>query len=265
MRRLFIIAILALLVLLPLAAQAPTPAAAQSGNTWTANYFNNPNWSGNPVLVQFVPFVSFNWGYGSPGAGVPVDNFTARFDTSAFFYAGAYTFTTQADDEVALLVDGVTLIDTRGAGQSGKTQTVTWSMWQGNHQVTVFYREFTQMAFVNVNWWFQKPGGGTPPPVQPTPPPPPSGNCAPTSATSVQTQFGNYTPCIQQNIHQVNCFVSDGQWNSPNSGSIQTEPQIQIWRVCTPDSWATFPVSCDPAVPQQNYKCSKTGAGFFPG
>ena len=135
MRRLFIIAILALLVLLPLAAQAPTPAAAQSGNTWTANYFNNPNWSGNPVLVQFVPFVSFNWGFGSPGAGVPVDNFTARFDTSAFFYAGAYTFTTQADDEVALIVDGVTLIDTRGAGQSGKTQTVTWSMWQGNHQV----------------------------------------------------------------------------------------------------------------------------------
>ena len=163
MKQLFIIAMLALLVLLPLAAQ-PMPAAAQSGNTWTANYFNNPNWSGNPVLVQFVPFVSFNWGTGSPGAGIPVDNFTARFDTSAFFYAGTYTFTTQADDEVWLMVDGVTLIDTRNAGQSGKTQTATWSMWQGNHQVTVFYREFTQLAYVTVNWVFQKPGGTPPPP-----------------------------------------------------------------------------------------------------
>jgi hypothetical protein len=81
----------------------------------------------------------------------------------------------------------------------------------------------------------------------------------------VQTQFGNYTPCIQQNIHQVNCFVSDGQWNSPNRGSIETEPQITLWRVCTPDSWANFPVSCDPNVPLQSYKCSKTAAGFFPG
>jgi hypothetical protein len=251
----------ALIALLPLALQAPV--SAQSGNTWTANYFNNPNWSGNPVLVQFVPFVSFNWGTGSPGAGIPVDNFTARFDTSAFFYAGTYTFTTQADDEVALIIDGATVIDTRGAGQSGKTQTATWTMWQGNHQVTVFYREFTQLAYVTVNWVFQKPDGGgtTPPPT----PPPPSNNCAPTSDTSVQTQFGDYTPCIQQNIHQVNCFVSDGQWNSPNRGSIETEPQITLWRVCTPDSWASFPVSCDPEVPLQSYKCSKTAAGFFPG
>ena len=70
MKQLFIITMLALLVLLPLAAQ-PMPGAAKSGNTWTANYFNNPNWSGNPVLVQFVPFVSFNWGYGSPGRGHP--------------------------------------------------------------------------------------------------------------------------------------------------------------------------------------------------
>ena len=260
MKQLFIITMLALLVLLPLAAH-PRPGSAKWQH-WTANYFNNPNWSGNPVLVQFVPFVSFNWGTGSPGAGIPVDNFTARFDTSAFFYAGTYTFTTQADDEVWLMVDGVTLIDTRNTGQSGKTQTATWQMWQGNHQVTVFYREFTQLAYVTVNWVFQKPGG-TPPP--PPPPPPPSNNCSPTSDTSVQTQFGNYTPCIQQNIHQVNCFVSDGQWNSPNRGSIETEPQITLWRVCTPDSWASFPVSCDPAVPQQNFKCSKTAAGFFPG
>jgi hypothetical protein len=263
MRRLLIIT-LALLVVLPLALQAPAPAAAQSGNTWVASYFNNPNWSGNPVLTQWVPLVSFNWGYGSPGAGIPADNFTARFDTTAFFYAGAYTFTTQADDEVALIIDGVTVIDTRNAGQSGRTQTATWNMWQGNHQVTVFYREFTQMAFVNVTWVFQKPGGGgTPPP--PPPPPPPSNNCAPTSDSSVQTQFGDYTPCIQQNIHQVNCFVSDGQWNSPNRGSIETEPQITLWRVCTPDSWANFPVSCDPNVPLQSNKCSKTAAGFFPG
>ena len=48
-------------------------------------------------------------------------------------------------------------------------------------------------------------------------------------------------------------------------GSIETEPQIVIWGNCTPDSWTNFPISCDPNVPQQSYKCSKTGAGWFPG
>ena len=83
MKRILVIAILAAVLLLPLLGGAsPAPVSAQSGNTWTAFYFNNTNWAGSPVLTQTVPFIAFNWGYGSPGAGVPVDNFTARFDFS---------------------------------------------------------------------------------------------------------------------------------------------------------------------------------------
>jgi hypothetical protein len=116
---------------------------------------------------------------------------------------------------------------------------------QGNSNVTVLYREFTQMAYVTVNWQLIK-GGPAPTPV---PPAPPAGQCSPPSASSVQTRFGDYTPCIQQNIHQVNCFQSDGAWNSPNQGSIEMEPQITIWGNCPPDTVASFQVSCDPNVP----------------
>ncbi|MCB0200912.1 MAG: hypothetical protein KDI03_12655 [Anaerolineae bacterium] len=264
MKRLLVIAILAAVLLLPmLGGASPTAVNAQSGNTWTAAYFNNPNWAGNPVLTQTVPFISFNWGYGSPGAGVPVDNFTARFDSQVFFNAGTTRFTLQADDEVALIINGVTFLDTRGAGQSGKTLTVDVPLNQGWQPVQVLYREFTQTASVFVTWQLVKPGTNPTPP--PPPPPPPANNCGPTSASSVQTNFGNYTPCIQQGIHQVNCFQSDGAWNSPNRGSIETEPQIQVWGNCTADSWTEFQVSCDPTVPKQSYKCSKTEAGWFPG
>ena len=263
MKRLMFVALLALLGAALLVASGPTaPVVAQSGNTWTASYFNNPDWAYSPVLIQTVPFVSFNWGYGSPGPNVPVDNFTARFDTSAFFYAGSYRFTTTADDEVVLVVDGVTYIDTRNAGQSGKTQTVVVPMTQGNHQLQVWYREYTGLAYISVNWQYIKPnggGGGTPPP----PPPPPS-SCSPQSATSVQTKYGDYTPCIQQNIHQKNCFQSDGAWDSPNMGSIEMEPQITVWGTCTADQTTQFRVSCDPDIPLQNFKCSKTEAGWFP-
>lgn len=230
------------------------PAIAQSGNTWQADYFNNPDWAGPPVAAQWVSLVSFDWGYGSPSPYVPVDNFTARFTTDAFFYAGNYNFSIVADDEVRLFVDGAIRLDTVGRGQSGKQQNVTISLTQGNHRVEVLYREWSVTAYVFVNWVYA--GGGAVPPTQNWPP-------LPASATTVTTQFGNYTPCLQQRIHQSNCFVSDGAWDSPNLGSIQMEPQIESWVNCQPaDQVATYFVS--PQVPAKNFKCSKTLAGWFP-
>lgn len=232
------------------------PATAQSGNTWRADYFSNNSWSGQPVLTQTTSFVSFDWGYGSPGAWVPVDNFSARFTTDAFFYAGPYNFSAVADDEFVILVNGQTVFDTRGRGLSGKPQNFTLWMNQGTQRVEVWYREFTLAAYVFVNWW---PSG------QAQPPTPPAQNLPslPASQATVTTQFGNFTPCRQQGIHQSNCFVSDGQWNSPNLGSIQLEPQIQSWVNCSPaDSDQLFFV--DAQNPSRRFRCSRTLAGWFP-
>jgi hypothetical protein len=258
-RRVLVAPVVALCVL---ALAVTIPAGAQSGNTWRIDYYPNPDWSGSPTMTQYASFISFNWGYGSPGPAIPVDNFTAQMNTDAFFYAGTYQFQAVADDEIAVIVDGVTFLDTRNAGQSGKSFTFDVNMWQGTHHVLVLYREFTQTAYVSLTWVYTKPGPGPTPP--PGPPPPPPNNCAPQSATSVQTRYGNYTPCIQNNSHQSNCFQSDGAWDSPNMGSIQMEPKIVIWGNCTADTTTHFPVSCDPQVPQQSYNCSKTEAGWFP-
>ena len=231
------------------------PAAAQSGNTWRADYFGNPDWAGAPVTTEFVTFSSFDWGYGSPSPYVPADNFTARFTTDAFFYVGNYTFSVIADDEFALIIDGVTRLDSRGQGQSGKPHNITIPMAQGQHHVEVLYREWTVTAYLFVNWTY---GGGESiqPPIQNYPP-------LPASSDSVQTKFGDYTACLQQGIHQANCFVSDGAWDSPNLGSIQMERPIEAWVNCEPaDQLSTFYVS--PEVPQKDYRCSKTLAGWFP-
>ena len=266
MKRLIPLVVIAALCLTALA--GATPATAQSGNVWRLDYYNNLDWAGAPVTTAYNSFVSFNWGYGSPSPAVQPDNFTGRFTTDAYFYAGNYSFTLTADDEVAFIVDGVTLLDTRNAGQSGKTFTVNFGMWEGMHRVEALYREYSELAYVYINWAYTKPGTTPPPPppppTQPTPVPPPAGNCSPQSASSVQTQYGDYTPCIQQGLHQSACFQSSGAWDSPNLGSIETEPKIEIWGNCTPDSVTTFPTSCDPNIPPKEYKCSKTGAGWFP-
>ena len=122
----------ALVAVLLAALVGALPVGAQSGNTWRIDYFNNTNWAGSPVTTQWNSLIAFNWGFGSPSPAVPVDNFTGRMTTDAFFYAGTYQFSAVADDEVALIIDGVTRLDTRGQGQSGKSFTLNIPMWQGN-------------------------------------------------------------------------------------------------------------------------------------
>ncbi len=186
---------------------------------------------------------------------------SARFDTNAFFYAGTYRFTITADDEFALLVNNVTFLDTRGAGQSGKTLVVDVPFVQGNPISQCSIGSSPRRRIITVDWQYIKPdGGGVPPPPPPPPPNPVSRRRRPVCRRS----FGDYTPCIQQNIHQVNCFQSDGAWNSPNQGSISMEPPITVWGNCTADTTTTFQVSCDPAVPMASFNCSKTEAGWFP-
>lgn len=251
----------------------PQASRAQTGNTWTVQFYANPNWSGSPSLIYSSPYIDFNWGTVPPGPGMPADNWTATMTSSVFFYAGTYVFNALADDEVSLQIDGVTYINTIGAGMSGKPVSMAVPLAQGTHYLVVQYRQYTGTAYVYLTWTY-----GTSGPVYPTPPvypvPPivtpaptpvacdPSWSCTcPTQATTVTTQYGNYTPCIQQGLPQSACFVSDGQWNAPNAGSIDTEPNIVVWGNCTPDSVQTMQLYCNQAP--QSAKCSKTGAGWF--
>lgn len=232
-----------------------TPAMAQSGNSWRIDFYNNPDWTGYPVTTLYNSYIAYDWGYGSPSPAVPVDNFSGRMTTDAFFYAGTYQFSLVADDEIVLIVDGMTRLDTRGLGQSGKTFTLNIPMWQGMHHVEVLYREYSLAAYTFVNWAYVD--GNMPPP----PPPPSNYPPLPPSSDNVQTKFGDYTPCIQQGIHQANCFVSDGAWDSPNLGSIRIEAQIVSWSICAADTQNMF--LNDRAEPK-SYNCSKTMAGWFP-
>ncbi len=239
----------------PPAKAAPAAGAARSqpGNMWRVDYYGNSEWAGAPIITEYVAAAAYDWGFGSPSPYIPSDNFTARLTTDVYFYAATYNFRILVDDEFVLLIDGAVRMDTRGQGKSGQTMNISVPLAEGYHRVEVMYREWTQRAYLDVNW---SSTGGNPPPAQTLPP-------LPKSAATVQTKFGNFTPCRQQGIHQANCFASDGAWNSPNLGSVQMEPQIQVWRPCEPaDQVTAFYVS--PQVPRKEYKCSKTLAGWFP-
>jgi len=80
-------------------------------NRWQSEYFDNRWLSGSPALVRADASIDFNWGYGSPGTGIPSDGFSVRWTRTVHFESGLYRFTATTDDGVRLWVNGHALID----------------------------------------------------------------------------------------------------------------------------------------------------------
>jgi endo-1,4-beta-xylanase len=76
-----------------------------------AVYFNNENFTGTQV-TRIDTTLNFDWGEGSPVAGIAPDTFSVRWTGSISpRYSELYTFITNADDGLRLWVNGVKIID----------------------------------------------------------------------------------------------------------------------------------------------------------
>lgn len=131
--------------LIPIVQPAPEPPSApQTFSGWRAEYFDNQTLSGEPVLVQDVENINFNWGEGSPGEGVPADNFSARYERTLNFSYGNYVIQTTADDGVRVYVDDELIINdwTRGPARDRTFQRVL----SGSHTIRIEYFEATGVA-----------------------------------------------------------------------------------------------------------------------
>ena len=119
---------------------------------WRGEYFTNASLLGAPALVRNDTAVNFNWGYGSPAAEIPADNFSVRWTRQAHFAtAGTYTFTATSDDGIRVKV-GDTWVISRWQDQAATT--VSGSIWlpAGTHAVTVEYYEHGGVAQAQVSW-----------------------------------------------------------------------------------------------------------------
>lgn len=102
----------------------PPPPPTGTGTGLRAEYFNNTTLGGSPVLTRVDPTVNFDWGTGSPSAGVVnVDNYSVRWSGQVEApVSGSYTFATTTDDGVRLWVNGQQLINDWN-GHPPKTNT----------------------------------------------------------------------------------------------------------------------------------------------
>lgn len=119
----------------------------------SAQYFANQTLTGPAALSRIDGTVNFNWGTGSPGAGVPADVFSARWTGTVIpQYSQPYTFFTTSDDGVRLWVNGVLLVNNwtpHGATENSGTITLAANT---AYQIKLEYFERRGQAVAKLAW-----------------------------------------------------------------------------------------------------------------
>ncbi len=127
-------------------------ASAQTApGGWAAEYYNNTNLQPPQAGGRLEGNIEYNWGSGSPLAGINADNFSVRWWGFPTFEGGTYTFVAAADDGVRVYVDNVLVVDGWTAGAYREIRG-TAEITPGTHTVRVEYFELGDQARISVYW-----------------------------------------------------------------------------------------------------------------
>ena len=120
----------------------------KSRNGLVGSYYNNNDFTGNPVLTRVDPLIDFNWQSGSPSSNVVNnDTFAARWQ--GYFVApktGSYQFGMDADDGCRVWVNDQLVLD-------------SWT-WCGGTQYSSTTQSFMAGQLVKIKVEYREIGGG---------------------------------------------------------------------------------------------------------
>jgi PKD repeat protein len=138
----------------PTSTPTPTPTSTPIPvviTDWRGEYYSNRSLSGAPVLVRNDVSIGFDWGSGSPGSGLSVDDFSVRWSRGLSFAAGTYRFQARVDDGVRLWVDGKLIID-QWHDSSPITYQADVYLSGGWHNLVMEYYERSGGALAQLSW-----------------------------------------------------------------------------------------------------------------
>ncbi|MEW5959517.1 MAG: PA14 domain-containing protein [Chloroflexota bacterium] len=119
---------------------------------WQAEYFDNPDLEGVPVLVRNEAQIDHNWDTGSPGSLVPADNFSARWLRQVDLSDGVYVVRATVDDGVRVWVGDALVIDSWDDGEARTVESEGY-VGAGRHWLRVEYYERGGAARIKVDWY----------------------------------------------------------------------------------------------------------------
>jgi hypothetical protein len=124
----------------------PQPCGA---GAWAVEYFVGTDLAGDPIARGCEGTIDHTWGSGGP-AGVPVNQFSARWTGTIDVAPGTHVLTARADDGVRVWVDGDLVID-GWRDQSATTYRAEREL-SGQHAVVVEYYENGGQAVAQFRW-----------------------------------------------------------------------------------------------------------------
>lgn len=122
---------------------------------WKAEYYNNVNLQGSPVLIRNEPSINYNWGEGSPAHGVQADDFSVRWTRRLNLEGGNYLLRLRADDGMRIWIDNNLIYDQWTDGDTGHVE-ITHSIATGVREFRVDYYERGGIARIEL--WLQRLG-----------------------------------------------------------------------------------------------------------
>ena len=143
----------------PTYTSTPVPAEPPLPAQWSAAYYANPDLGEPAALARIDAELNFDWGEGSPDAGIPADGFSARWIGELFLQAGTYAYTVTVDDGCHVWVDGQLVVD-EWHSSGGAVYAFEVALLGGNHTFVVEYLEVTGSAHIRLS-------GGSAPAPQP--------------------------------------------------------------------------------------------------
>lgn len=128
---------------------------------YVAEYFDNINLEGDPILTQDEININYLWEYGPPEDLLPQDNFSVRWSKTENFVGGEYEFSLTTDDGMRVFLDGNIIYDA-WFDQSPTNHIFTTSITPGEHTLVVEYYENEWEA--RAAFEYRKTGETPPPP-----------------------------------------------------------------------------------------------------
>jgi len=132
----------------------------KTGGGLKAEYFNNTDLSGEPVLTRLDSEIDFNWGSAdvagenSPDASINVDNFSARWSGELEVdLTDTYIFHITANNGFRLWLDGQPIIDFWDNGATDSRQSEPIELVGGDmHSIRMEYFEGVGTAIAQLFW-----------------------------------------------------------------------------------------------------------------
>jgi hypothetical protein len=126
------------------------------GEDWVAKYWFNRTMDSDWAWVTKTDTIAFDWGSGSPGLGIPNDDFSATWTRVVDFDPGTYRLYAVADDGIRVEIDGDRLIDEWHPSNASETYTSEIEL-SGVQEVQVQYFERGGKAKIELSWEYLRP------------------------------------------------------------------------------------------------------------